>query len=62
MPAQTACLTVEELAKDGRALLIPVVSYVAVKLERVPEGLTRLQASAVEDVTAIALAQAERLQ
>jgi hypothetical protein len=54
------CLDVPEVATDGRALPIPVVSSVEIDLEKAPDGLTGLRVKTVKDVAATAQANATR--
>lgn len=48
------CHAVEENAKDGRALKIPVVSRIEIDLSIAALGFTRLQMLASDDLTAVA--------
>jgi hypothetical protein len=59
IPERSICVKVADLATDGRALPIPVVSNIWIDLEKAPTGLTGLQLKAVEDVVAAAEANAE---
>ena len=57
-PARTICRTVEEMAKDGRGLRIPVVTAIAVDLDVAGIDVTDLRMSVLDDPFAAAEANA----